>query len=92
MTTYFIPTSDSFVEQIARSMAYDKMFAEADEEFRTTTGFPLDGNERLEKSFNFVFESLWESEDPQDLEQKGYYLMLARSAISAINLKMAVLG
>lgn len=91
MTIHFIPTDSEFVEQIAKSMAYHVMLDEANREFTEIAGYPVEGNDRLENSFNVVFESLWASTLSEDEEQRNRYRLLAHAAISAINLKMTTI-
>ena len=84
MTTYFIPTDDNFVEQIAKSIARDRLIAEAVEDIADID----DTDDWLESAF----EELWTGTDENDAQQRKAYKSDALAAIRAINLKLLTLS
>lgn len=83
-----IPTDDDTVELVARAIAKDRLHRDADEGLFQTIGIHLNDASALEKSFEQIFEQLWQGNLPADLKQKDAYRDDARAAISAINLKL----
>lgn len=84
MTTYFIPTDDNFVEHIAKTIARDRLMAEAVEDIADID----DTDDWLESAF----EELWAGTDDNDVRQREAYKSDALAAIRAINLKLLTLS
>jgi hypothetical protein len=85
---YMIPTDSDTVELVARAIAKERLHNDADKGLFNTIGVHLSDSATLEESFERIFEMLWGSQQPGDLEQKERYRNDARAAIAAINLKL----
>jgi hypothetical protein len=88
MSNYLLPTDEEFVEVIARAIARNRLHGEASDAVKELVGFELSESERLENSFDVIFEKLWAGELPEDMRQKSAYRSDALAAIRAINLKL----
>ncbi len=88
--TYMIPSDDATIEIVARAIARDRIHRDADEALIKMVGVSIHEHERLEASFDRIFEMLWERDNPEDNQQKDDYREDARVAISALNLKLLI--
>lgn len=88
MNNYLLPTDESFVEDVARAIARNRLYGDAADAVRELTGIEISVHERLEDSFDIMFEKLWAGDLPEDMRQKASYRSDALAAISAINLKL----
>lgn len=88
MNNILLPTDDDFVEAVARAIARDRLHRDASSAMQQMIGVPLEASEKLEGSFDMIFEKLWQGTSPQDMNQKDAYRNDARAAIAAINLKL----
>lgn len=88
MNNYMIPTDSETVEAVARAIAKERLHSDADKGLFNTLGVHLGDSRQLEDSFERIFEMLWGSQLPGDMEQKERYRNDARAAIAAINLKL----
>lgn len=83
-----LPTTDDFVEAVAKSIARDRMYREASDALEEMVGIRIEAVDRLNNSFDPVFERVWQGTSELDNEQRESYMADARAAISAINLKL----
>jgi hypothetical protein len=56
------------------------------------TGIRVQNSKNLEIAFDQIFEKIWEIPDLERETQKNEYLLDARAAIRAINLKLMIAG
>ena len=87
-----IPTDEEFVESVAKAIAKSRLRRDADEALINILQPNIEGLNEFEKSFDVVFESLWNISSPVNLKQKSEYMADARSAISVINLKLLTIN
>jgi hypothetical protein len=85
---YMIPSDDATIETVARAIARSRIHRDADQALVRMAGVSLNDNQRLEESFDRIFEILWNRDDPADHRERETYRADARAAISAINLKL----
>jgi len=83
-----IPTDDATIETVARAIARSRIQREADQALINMVGMSIHDNERLENSFDNIFEILWNRNHPEDVAQREDYREDAKAAISALNLKL----
>ena len=88
MQDYLVPTNDTFIEHIAKSIARSRMFSEASSDLFESTGIKLADGDPLEATFDHVFDTLWNDRSPTSEVQKSLYRRDAAAAIRAINLKL----
>lgn len=88
MTTYLVPTDEAFVEHIARTIARNRMHFDASAAMEEIIGLPLDASQKLEESFDKIFEDLWAGTTDHDERQRQSYRNDALAVIRAINLKL----
>ncbi len=88
MSTYLLPTDEAFVEQIARAIAKNRLHIDASKAMEELIGMPLDASEKLEDTFERIFEGLWAGDTANDNAQRTLYRADALAAIRAINLKL----
>ncbi len=87
MTQYLIPTDNEFVDSIARSIAYDRLYRDSFGQLQETMGITKENKGRLEIVFDNIFNSMWAGKTIQDSNNRESYREDARAAIRAINLK-----
>lgn len=87
MGDFMIPTNDEFVEAVAMAIARDRLYKDAYDALQYI-GSSLAADELLSKSFDQIFDRLWQGTTDVDMKQKESYRDDARAAISAINLKL----
>lgn len=92
MNNFLLPTDDAFVEDVARAIAKDRLHRDASFAMEQMIGIKLQDSDKLETSFDRIFETLWAGNQPNDLKNKEEYRADARAAISAINLKLLTSG
>lgn len=85
---YLIPADNNFVDHIARTIARSRMHFDASEAMEKMIGIPLDDSQRLESSFDKIFEDLWSGKTETDERQRQSYRADALAVIGAINLKL----
>ncbi len=88
MAQYLIPTDEEFIEHVARSIAKNRLEQDASASMTELLGVKIDISEKMEATFDKVFETLWSGESENDLRQKTNYRADALAAINAINLKL----
>lgn len=88
MSQFMIPTDDEFVEQIAMSIARERMYREASDVLEDVVGVRIEDVSIMDQSFDAVFHKIWNGTSELDYNQRDSYRADARAAISAINLKM----
>jgi predicted lipoprotein len=88
MSTYLIPTDESFVEVIARSIAKNRLEQDASTSMTELLGVKIDISEKMEATLDRVFETLWAGSTENDQHQRATYRSDALAAINAINLKL----
>ncbi len=86
---YMIPSDDATIEAVARAIARSRIHRDADlQALIRMVGASIHERERLEASFDRIFEMLWEKDSPEDNQQKADFREDARVAISILNLKL----
>ena len=80
------PTSDSFVEEVAKALGRDRLFRDASALLHSKLGISLKESERLDARFDSMFDTLWESDDEEAEWNKENYRADALIAINKINL------
>ncbi len=87
---YMIPSDDATIEVVARAIARSRIHRDADAALIKMVGVSIHEHDRLEQSFDRIFEMLWQRDNPEDNQQKADYREDARVAISALNLKLLI--
>jgi len=64
------------------------MHQDASMHLKDLIGVGLDDSDKLESTFDKIFEGLWNGTSAHDEKQKDQYREDARAAIAAINLKL----
>lgn len=85
---YLIPTDDAFVEEIAKSIARERIRKDSFAIIEDITGIKLESEEIAEITFDKVFENLWSGTSPADELNRAGFRRDALAAIGAINLKL----
>ena len=85
-----LPVDDDFVEVVAMAIAKNRLFHDASNTIETMTGEKMQSNDLVDKTFDSIFEGLWSSQGPEHDLQRSKYREDARSAISAINLRLLI--
>ena len=88
MTGYLIPSTDAFVEDVAKAIARNRLKNEAAAELESSTGIQMDDVPGIDLTFDRIFEQLWSSSGPTAETQRRNYRDDAAAAIRAINLKL----
>lgn len=88
MDNRLLPANDAFVDTVAKAIAKGRMYRDASLAMKDMIGVGIEDSERLESTFDRIFDSLWSGTSAQDENQKNLYRDDARAAISAINLKL----
>jgi hypothetical protein len=88
MDQYLIPSDASFVEDIARAIAKNRLYKEALANVRSIPELDVASTQMIEDSFESVFEALWAGTSELDELQKAGYRSDALAAIRSINLKL----
>ena len=88
MTGYLIPSTDAFVDDVAKAIARNRLKNEAAAELASTTGINMEDVEGVELIFDRIFEQLWNSTGITAETQRRNYRDDAAAAIRAINLKL----
>jgi hypothetical protein len=88
--TYMIPSDEATVEAVARAIARSRIHRDADQALIQMVGISIQEHDRLEASFDRIFEMLWQRDNLEDNQQKADYREDARAAISALNLKLLI--
>ena len=83
-----IPSSDEFVEIVAKSIARNRLYREASTVIQESFGVPTDSITNLSDSIDKIFEKLWVGISEHDEHERNLYREDARAVISAINLKL----
>lgn len=81
-----IPTSDEFVEQIAKAIGRARLHRDAADLLHSTLGIKLVDSDRLDARFDREFEALWSSDDEEAVWSREGYQEDAIAAINKINL------
>lgn len=87
---YMLPTSEEFVDHVAKAIARARWEKDASAALSAMLGGRIEEIPEVlvEESINRVFESLWNGNQPQDRVQREAYKTEATAIISAINLKL----
>jgi hypothetical protein len=88
MNNLLLPVNDEFIEGVAKAIARNRMHRDASDALEDMIGIGLDDLDRLELTFDRIFERLWSGSSPHDEQQKDQYRSDAKAAIAAINLKL----
>ena len=88
MSSYLIPSTDAFVEDVAKAIAIGRLKKDADAELESMTGMKIDDISGIESTFEKVFEQLWSSSGEIAETQRRNYREDALAAIRTINLKL----
>ena len=88
MTAYLIPTDDAIVEDIAKSIAKNRLRRDSAAAIESIVGARGIEASRLEDSVDRVFEMLWNGTSEVDEMQRSGYRDDALAAIRTINLKL----
>lgn len=92
MSNYMIPADDEYVEAVAMAIAHGRLYKDASATLESMSGISIEGNEVMARSFDLIFERLWQGTTDVDVAQKDSYRADARAAIAAINLKLLTKG
>lgn len=90
MAGYFVPTDEQYIETVARAIARNRLHQDASDSMQNALGISFDMSEKLEETFDGIFERLWAGNSENDLKQKANYRADAVAAINAINLKLII--
>lgn len=85
---YLIPTSQEFIEEIARSLALNRLREETLESMSDELCMQVQGNAAFDASLQRILNMLWSGETDEDEIERDRYRGDARAAINAINLKL----
>lgn len=85
MNTYLLPTDHDFVERIARAIGRDRLFRDASDLMKISTGVGLDESADSE-IFDREFELLWHDPSEVSVWNVEGYRADALAAIRKINL------
>jgi len=88
MNNLLLPVNDEFIDTVAKAIARNRIHQDASSELKDIIGFGLEDSDRLETTFDNIFERLWGGTTQHDENQKDQYRADARAAIAAINLKL----
>lgn len=88
MNNLLLPVNDDFVEIVAKAIARNRMHQDASSALEDLIGVGLEESDRLENTFDNIFERLWNGTTQHDEKQKDQYRADAKAAIAAINLKL----
>jgi hypothetical protein len=88
MDNLLLPVNDEFIDITARAIARNRIYQEASSALENMIGVGIGDSDRLEATFNSIFDNLWNGTSQHDEEQKSQYRADARAAIAAINLKL----
>ena len=81
-----LPTNDLFVEQVAKSIARDRLHREAVELVKNAIGIDLPDTPDLDRRFDREFEILWAGDEEESAWNRVNYTADAITAINKINL------
>ena len=81
-----VPTSDAFVDEVAKALGRDRLFRDASDLLKMKLGVTLKETEALDARFDNVFEQLWAGEDEEATWNRDNYRADALAAINKINL------
>lgn len=88
MTAYLIPSDESLVEEIAKSIAKNRLYRDADIALTDMIGAHGEIEGQLEESIELIFQDLWNGQTDHDKAQREIYRNDALAAIRTINLKL----
>jgi hypothetical protein len=88
MSGYLIPSTDAFVEDVAKAIALGRLKKDAASELESMIGMKMDDISGIESTFEKVFEQLWSSPGTVAETQRRNYREDALAAIRTINLKL----
>jgi hypothetical protein len=81
-----IPTSDKFVEEVAKAIGRDQLRRDAELLLEAAIGIKLPETDALDARFDLEFEILWNGKDEESLWNREVYTSNAIAAINKINL------
>jgi hypothetical protein len=81
-----LPTSDAFVEQVAKALGRERLYRDASDLLESTMGIKLHETDSLDARFDREFEMLWASNDEEAIWNRESYKADALVAINKINL------
>jgi len=87
-----VPTSDAFVEEVAKALGRDRLFRDASELLESTLGIPLKESDSLDERFDREFEKLWAGADEDAEWNRQSYKADALTAINKINLLLLTMS
>jgi alpha-L-arabinofuranosidase len=90
MSVYLIPTDEDTIEIVARSIARNRLNLDATSSLQEMLGTKIDLSEKMENTFDSIFERLWAGNSEHDQNQKNGYRADALAAIRALNLKLII--
>lgn len=85
---YLIPTDEAFVEEIAKSIARERIRKDSFSIIEELTGIKLDAEPIADATFDRVFDTLWNGKSDTDELNRNGFRSDALAAIGAINLKL----
>ena len=80
-----VPTSDSFVEEVAKALGRDRLFRDASALLQLQLGITLKETDTLDARFDSAFEQLWAAVDEDAEWNRDNYRADAIVAINKIN-------
>ena len=86
-----LPTSDAFVEQVAKAIGRDRLYRDAADLLQHTLGIKLADTDNLDNRFDREFERLWEGTDEESVWNRESFEADAIAAINKINLLLLTL-
>ena len=92
MSQYLVPTDKEFIEHIAKAIAKNRMFEDADSALQNIYGLKVDLLNNIDDIMDGLFETMWNGNSENDEHQRQHYRTDARAAINAINLKLITTG
>lgn len=88
MSNYLIPSDESYVEVVAKSIAKARLHRQVSDSLTEMANIKLEDSGSLESMFEVLFNRMWTSNAEADVYDKELYKIDARAAIAAINLKL----
>ena len=88
MTTYLIPNDAALVEEIAKSIAKNRLFRDAEAKLTEIVGSEAKNPDMVDRLIEKLFEELWNGISEFDERQRKSYRNDALAAIRTINLKL----
>jgi len=91
MDNYLLPTDDSFVEDVAKAIARDRLSRDASDAIeKSFKENNIKVHLDIDNAIDVIFEALWNGNTENDKQQRQNYKMDALAAIRSINLKLLI--